>query len=190
MTHALRRLWRHLFRGLEKQREFLYNYVEADIPSHYAIIDSEDEGRVRAILVGYDDRDVYVRRPDLTIARYPKVDVLRFEEEERYAYTVYAGMSYRLGNQRVTGNNRALVEVTPYDVFVPKGIAKDRQPFYIRGNEANREANRLMRFYRGYGMHPCLITMFVDDSEKNQFHAWFGHELKVIDVEPSLEVGG
>lgn len=164
------RRWRAK-RKFRKLDAWLESYIKEDVPEYTACIASKGEGRLAAVLVGYDSDSLYVRRDDRSIQKFPKSELSFVTLTKEHRKTIYVRALDKLS---VYGfSHHATYRVAPREN--PTNLA----PFIIHNSAASREANRLFKFRRSEEI-PRLLTMFVDASTRNQFTAWFGRELEEV----------
>lgn len=159
---------------------FYRKYIKEDIPSHYLTIDSPGEGKIRGILVGHDSTSVYIRRRDLRVMRFDKVDVIGLGERKLHELTIFASMHARAAKLQFTKFGSYHVRPVKPEWFTPRLPDASPPEFYVADVDSSREVNRLVHFKASDDEYPELITMFVRIGTSKQIVAWFADELEVI----------
>lgn len=190
MVRTLKRLWRLITGRRRRMEKFYRQYVKDDIPSHYLLIDSPGEGRVKGVLVGHNRKNVYIRRPNLTVSTFSKADVIRAGLKYLHEQTVYADISCRLAKLKF--ETPGLYSVRPRASGPLSVKCPDASPpsFRVADIEASRTANRLLYFQDyldGDFVFPDLIAMLVRIDTGKHIVAWFPSELEVINEETVVE---
>lgn len=189
MVRTFRRLWRLITGRRGRLEEFYRQYVKDDIPSHYLLIDTPGEGRVKGVLVGHDRKNVYIRRPNLTVSTFSKADVIRAGLKYLHEQTVYADMSCRLAKLKFDAPGLYFVRPRASGPLSVKCPDASPPTFRIADLAASRTANRLLHFKGSLESldFPELIAMFVRIDTGKHIVAWFPSELEIINEESTDE---